>query len=90
MDRRYAVRFDELMAEAEVKPGVLAGVLGHLQAFVKPFAASLKHAAQQKHLEDYVASLVSNLKRKNVEAIAYLHEQPSRSGSPLPDSPSAR
>jgi len=75
MDRRFAVRYEELMAEAEVKPEALEGVLERLREFVQPFAASLEHPAQRDHLEEYVTGLVSNVKRKNIESIAYLHEQ---------------
>jgi len=75
MERRFSVRYEELMAEAEVKPEALEGVLERLKGFVRPFAASLTHAAQRDHLEEYVAGLVSNVKRKNIETIAYLHEQ---------------
>lgn len=75
MDRRFAVRYEELMADAEVKPEALEGVLERLTEFIQPFAASLGHAAQRDHLEEYVAGLVSNIKRKNIESIAYLHEQ---------------
>jgi SRSO17 transposase len=75
MERRYAVRYEEMMAEAEVKPDALAGVLERLKDFVRPFAASLQHASQREHAEEYVAGLVSNVKRKNIETIAYLHEQ---------------
>lgn len=75
MERRYAVRYEEMMAEAEVKPEAFEGVLERLREFVQPFAASLTHAAQHEHVEEYVAGLVSNVKRKNIETIAYLHEQ---------------
>jgi SRSO17 transposase len=75
MERRYVVRYEELMTDAEVKPETLEGVLERLREFVQPFAASLEHAAQRDHLEEYVAGLVSNVKRKNIESIAYLHEQ---------------
>jgi SRSO17 transposase len=75
MERRFAVRYAELMAEAEVKPEALEGVLGRLKGFVRPFAASLAPPAQREHLEEYVAGLVSNVERKNIETIAYLHEQ---------------
>ena len=75
MDRRFAVRFEEMMAEAEVKPETLQGVLERLGVFVKPFAATLKYPSQQEHVEEYIAGLVSNVKRKNIETIAYLHEQ---------------
>ena len=63
------------MAEAEVKPTAFEGVLKRLDEFVKPFAASLKHDAQRQHAAEYVAGLVSNVKRRNIETIAYLHEQ---------------
>ena len=75
MERRFAVRYEELMAEAEVKPEALEGVLKRLDEFVKRFAANLKHDAQRQHAAEYVAGLVSNVKRKNIETIAYLHEQ---------------
>lgn len=75
MERRFAVRFEELMADAEVKPEALEGVLERLEVFVRPFAATLGPVEQRDHLEEYVAGLVSNIKRKNIESIAYLHEQ---------------
>ena len=75
MDRRFSVRYEELIAEAEVRPEALAGVLERLREFVRPFAASLVHPAQREHAEEYVAGLVSNVERKNIETIAYLHEQ---------------
>jgi SRSO17 transposase len=75
MERRFAVRYEELMAEAEVRPEDLEGVLGRLDDFVQPFAASLGHDAQRQHAAEYVAGLVSNVKRKNIETIAYLHQQ---------------
>ena len=75
MERRFAVRYEELMADAEVKPEALEGVLERLKAFVEPFAVTLEHDAQRDHLEEYLAGLVSNVKRKNIESIAYLHEQ---------------
>lgn len=74
MERRFALRYQELMAEAEVKPEALEGVLKRLKEFVQPFAASLAHVAQRDHLQEYVAGLVSNIKRKNIESIAYLYE----------------
>lgn len=75
MERRFAVRYEELMEDAEVKPEALEGALGRLNEFVRPFAATLDHPAQRSHLGEYVAGLVSNVERKNIESIAYLHEQ---------------
>jgi SRSO17 transposase len=74
MERRFAVRYEQMMAEAEVKPEALEGVLERLRGFVRPFAASLQYAEQRAHAEEYVTGLVSNVKRKNIESIAYLHE----------------
>jgi SRSO17 transposase len=74
MERRFAVRLEEMMAEAEVKPEALEGILERLKEFVQPFAASLSES-QSEHAEEYLAGLVSNVKRKNIETIAYLHEQ---------------
>ena len=48
MDRRFAVRYEELMAEAEVKPEALEGVLERLKEFVEPFAASSGTPAQRE------------------------------------------
>jgi len=75
MERRFAVRFQEMQSEAEVKPASLNGVLERLERFVEPFAASLRCAEQRQHAQEYVAGLVSNVERKNVESIAYLHDQ---------------
>jgi SRSO17 transposase len=75
MERRFAVRFEEMMADAEVKPDMFEGILQRLRIFVQPFAASLKHTQQIEHVQEYMAGLVSNIQRKNVEAIAYLHEK---------------
>jgi SRSO17 transposase len=64
-----------MMAEAEVKPEAFEGLLERLKEFVQPFAAGLTHVAQGDHVAEYVSGLVSNVKRKNIETIAYLHEQ---------------
>ena len=38
---RYEERFREMMAQAEVSPEVMRGLLDRLEAFVHPFCASL-------------------------------------------------
>ena len=63
MERRFSVRYEELMAEAEVKPEALAGVRRRLKEFVQPFAAALVHPSQREHAEEYVGGLVSNVSR---------------------------
>jgi SRSO17 transposase len=75
MERRFAARLKELLDDATVDPAVLRDMLPRLQRFVQPFAALLATPEQQTHLHEYVSGLVSNLERKNVEEIAYYHDQ---------------
>ena len=41
MDRRYEARLKEMLAQAEVSPELIEGLLSRLETFVQPFAASL-------------------------------------------------
>lgn len=75
MERRFEVRLSELKADAVVDPAVFVGMLPRLKKFVEPFIRCLAVREQKDHVEQYVAGLISNLERKNVEAIAYLHDQ---------------
>src|SRR6266545_4647560 len=75
MERRYQARLDELLDDAEVRPGLLRGVLPRLEKFLEPFARSLLSAEQRAHAGHYVQGLLSNLQGKDVESIAYLHDQ---------------
>jgi SRSO17 transposase len=75
VNRRFAARRAELLADAEVAPQVLRGVLPRLERFLDPFVASVQRSEQAQHARHYVAGLVSDLKEKNVECIAYLHDQ---------------
>ena len=75
MERRYEVRLRELLDDAVVSPGQLRGMLSRLEQFVEPFAASLVRSKQRELTQQYVAGLVSRVECKNVESIAYLHDQ---------------
>ena len=75
MERRFAARLDELLDAAAVKPAVLRDMLPRLERFVEPFAALLETPEQRAHAHEYVAGLVSDVKRKNAESIAYHHDQ---------------
>jgi len=75
MERRFEVRLEELMEAAVVAPALTRGMLRRLERFVEPFAASLGRCEQRQHVCQYVAGLLSNVKRKNVESIAYHHDQ---------------
>src|SRR5260221_10352326 len=75
MERRFRARLDELLADAEVHPGLLHGLERRLEAFLQPFVASLPFDAQKPNATHSTQGLLSNLKAKNAEAIAYLHDQ---------------
>jgi SRSO17 transposase len=75
MERRFRVRLDELLDDAEVRPSLLRGVLPRLEAFLQPFADALRSAEQQTNARHYVQGLLSDLGSKDVESIAYLHDR---------------
>jgi SRSO17 transposase len=75
MERRFRVRLDELLDDAEVRPSLLRGVLPRLEAFLEPFVEVLKTPEQQTNARHYVQGLLSDLGSKDVESIAYLHDR---------------
>jgi SRSO17 transposase len=75
MERRYAVRLQELLDEAVLDPEQARGMLARLERFVEPFAECLVRSKQRALTQQYVAGLVSQVERKNVESIAYHHDQ---------------
>jgi SRSO17 transposase len=75
MERRFELRKEALLAECEVAPQVFQGVVERLAKFVESFAELLGQPAQQEHAKDYLSGLISDLERKNVESIAYRHDQ---------------
>jgi SRSO17 transposase len=78
MERRFEIRKRELLAECEVDPAVFKGMLERLTAFAEPFLEWLTRREQVSHAKTYLAGLVSDVERKNVESIAYLHDQERR------------
>jgi len=75
MERRFEIRKQEILKEAEVKPQVSKGMLKRLEKFSEPFVASLRRSEPREHAQVYIAGLLSDLERKNVESIAYRHDQ---------------
>jgi SRSO17 transposase len=75
MERRYQARLDELLADAEVRPGLLRGLLVRLETFLEPFVESLCCCEQRTNARHYVSGLLSELKSKDAESIAYLHDR---------------
>src|SRR3954453_20517924 len=75
MERRYEARLEEMGEGAEVPPEILEGILTRLETFVEPFAEALDEPAQRRHALEYMTGLLSDLKHKTGEGIAYLHDQ---------------
>jgi SRSO17 transposase len=72
MERRYEIRLDQMLAQAEVTPELLHGLMDRLESFVEAFARSLDQPEQRLHASEYMTGLLSKLPRKSGEAIAYL------------------
>lgn len=75
MERRFRVRLDELLNDAEVPRSLLRGVLPRLETFLQPFVGALRSPEQQSNAQQYVQGLLSDLKSKDAESIAYLHDR---------------
>jgi SRSO17 transposase len=71
---RYQERFQEMMAQAEVTPDSMRGLLDRLGTFVLPFCACLD-PSEQRRAAEYMTGLLSGLERKTAEGIAYLFDQ---------------
>jgi SRSO17 transposase len=75
MEQRYKLQLEQMLAQAEVSPELIQGLLDRLEAFVEPFAKSLDQPEQRRHAAEYMTGLLSKLPRKSGEAIAYLHDR---------------
>lgn len=75
MARRYELRLGQMLAQAEVSPELMRGLLKRLEVFVEPFAESLPQPEQRRHAAEYLTGPLSQLERKTGEAIASLHDQ---------------
>ena len=75
MERRFEVRLHELLEDARVSPALVRGLMPRLELFLEPFAGALGTAEQGVKLGHYVSGLLSDLESKDVESIAYLHDQ---------------
>jgi SRSO17 transposase len=75
MERRYKLRLEQMLAQAQVSAELIQGLFERLETFVGPFAASLDQPEQRRHAVEYLTGLLSKLPRKSGEAIAYLHDR---------------
>lgn len=74
MERRFHIRLDEVLDDAEVPPGLLRGVVTRLETFLQPYVAELCSPEQRSNAQYYVQGLLSDLESKDVESIAYMHD----------------
>src|SRR6476469_7689428 len=75
MHWRYRLGKQPLLDECGIPPEVFQGGLERLAAFARPFAVCLVRQEQRDHARTYLAGLVSDLKHKTAESIAYRHDQ---------------
>ncbi len=78
MERRFEVRKQEILKEADIKPQVIDGMLKRLEQFIKPFINSLGRTEPKINAHFYISGLLSDLERKNIESIAYRYDQDRR------------
>lgn len=81
MDFRFRLRLAELLDDAQVSPDLFRAVLPRLETFLQPFGDLLDSPTQRTHTQLYVQGLLSELKSKDAESIAYLHDR-DRQGLP--------
>jgi len=75
MERRFESRREEVLAECHVPPAVFNGMMERLVDFAVPFVERLCRPEQREHARTYLQGLLSDLQRKNAEAIAYRHDE---------------
>jgi SRSO17 transposase len=78
MERRFEVRRREMLEECHVPPEVFEAMKERLEEFAQPFVNCLWRSEQKQHAQTYLSGLLSDLKRKNGESIAYRHDQDRR------------
>ena len=71
MEAQFETRKQELLDECTVAPQVFQQVIPRLARFMEPFVESLVRKEQVDHARTFVQGLLSDLKHKDVESIAY-------------------
>ena len=75
MDRRFEARKKELLEDCQVSPELFKGVVDRLEIFAQPFVDCFVRSEQVAHAKRYFQGLLSDLKRKNSESIAYRYDE---------------
>jgi SRSO17 transposase len=74
MVSRFELRKQQLLADCQVPPATFRGAIRRLEAFAQPFVDSMPSPEIQEYSRIYLAGLLSDLPRKNAEAIAYRND----------------
>src|SRR6266849_583396 len=72
MTPAWAQRQEELLSDCIVSPEVFTPIVNRLGECVVPYQHALETEAGQRHVDLYLAGLLSHLERKNAEKIATL------------------
>jgi len=75
MERRFESRREAVLAECQVPPAVFNGMMERLVNFAGPYVQRLCRPEQREHARTYLQGLLSDLQKKNAEAIAYRHDE---------------
>src|SRR5262245_3478267 len=71
MEARYAFRKTQLLDECQVATTLFEQVIPRLYTFMKPFVHIFHGQVDEQHAKTYVCGLLSDVERKNIEAMAY-------------------
>jgi SRSO17 transposase len=74
MEPRFQRRKEQLLAGCQVPPTLFRGIVRRLESFAQPFVAALPSPESRRHSHTYLAGLLSDVERKNAEAIAYRYD----------------
>ena len=74
MEPRFLERKAQLLADCQVPPATFRGAAQRLEAFAQPFVTTLPSPESRQYTGTYLAGLLSDLKHKNAEAIAYRND----------------
>src|SRR3954453_170413 len=74
MDPRFELRKEQLLADCQVPPATFRGAIRRLEAFAQPFIAAMPSPQTREYSRISLAGPLSDLPRKNAEAIAYRHD----------------
>jgi SRSO17 transposase len=75
MERRFRERRLEVLEQCNVWPDMVQRLPAALSGFLGAYRECLSSAEQRRHAGDFCEGLLSNVNRKNTEAIAYEHDQ---------------